>query len=336
MNKKNNCFGAIKLIAAFLVIASHAFPICTNEDFIINKITNNQFDLGNFSVCIFFMTGGFFITKSLLTSKNIKEYLLKRIKRIFPPLIFAMFITTFVLAPFFYDDSLIKYFTSSNTYLYFIKNSFMITTHILPGVFDGNIYTGSINGSLWSLPIEFLCYIAVLVAFLFKFLDKKNMKITIILFLVLTLFQPIMFKYFPIFEVLLPLALLFLEGSIYYINRDEINFKNKKLFFTCLILILISFPLDFYVYTKILCLPYVIYYIGFKFKDFRMKFENISYDIYLYSFFIQQAICYMFGGSMNPIINIIISIPTTILIAYISNKVLTCLLEKIKIKNKSI
>lgn len=331
MKYKDNCFGAIKLIAAFLVIASHAFPICTNENFIINKITNNQFDLGNFSVCIFFITGGFFITKSLLTSKNVKEYLVKRIKRIFPPLIFAMFVTTFILAPFFYDGSILNYFKSGTTYLYFIKNSLMLTTHSLPGVFSNNIYTGSVNGSLWSLPIEFLCYIAILVAMIIKLLDKKNIKLTIMLFLMLTLIHPILYKYIPILEVLLPLGLLFLEGAIYYINRDKINFNSTKLALICLILILISFPLNLYSYTKILCLPYVIYYIGFKFKNFRIAFENISYDIYLYSFFIQQAICFMFGGSMNPIINILFAIPTTILVAYISNRLLNKLLSK---KNK--
>lgn len=333
MKHKDNCFGAIKLIAALLVIASHAFPISTNEFFIINKITNDQFDLGNFSVCIFFMVGGFFITKSLLTSKNIKDYLFKRIKRIFPPLIFAMFVTTFIIAPFFYEGSFIKYFLNSSPYLYFVKNSLMITTHMLSGVFNGNIYTGSVNGSLWSLPVEFLCYIAIIFALLFKLLDKKNIKFTTVLLVLVTLLQPIIFKILPMFNVILPLGLLFLEGAIYYINKDKINFDNGKLAFICLLLILVSFPLNLYMYTKIFCLPYVIYYIGFKFKNFRIAFENISYEIYLYSFFIQQLICYLFGGSMNPIVNIIIAIPVTILIAYVSNKVLNIVLNKFK-KNK--
>src|SRR5574344_697052 len=124
---KNNCFNFIKVIAAFLVIISHSFPISLgkgNVDF-INNLTNGQIDLGNFSVCIFFIIGGYFITKSLENSKSIKEYLIKRVKKIFPALILAMFITTFIIAPFFYDGSYIAYFINKTPYIYFFKNSLL-------------------------------------------------------------------------------------------------------------------------------------------------------------------------------------------------------------------
>lgn len=82
---QKNCFNTIKFVAAILVIVSHAFPISLGEgnyDFIAS-FTNGQVDLGNFSVCLFFIIGGYFITKSFTTSKNTKEYLIKRIKKYF-------------------------------------------------------------------------------------------------------------------------------------------------------------------------------------------------------------------------------------------------------------
>ena len=122
-------------------------------------------------------------------------------------------------------------------------------------------------------------------------------------------------------EVILPLALLFLEGSVYYVNRDNIKFKGSyALIFV--ILLIGSIYCNLFMYGKILLLPYIIYYIGFKFKNIKIPFENISYEIYLYAFFIQQCYCHLFGGTMEPILNILLSIPTTILIAYLSNKLL--------------
>lgn len=332
---KNNCFNFIKVIAAFLVIISHSFPISLgkgNVDF-INNLTNGQIDLGNFSVCIFFIIGGYFITKSLENSKSIKEYLIKRVKKIFPALILAMFITTFIIAPFFYDGSYIAYFINKTPYIYFFKNSLLITTHTISGVFAGNIYNESINGALWTLSVEFLCYIAIIFAFTLKFLDRKNIKYSIALVIILTFMQTIIGKYIPIMSAILPLGLLFFEGAIYYIKRDEIKF-DFKIFLLFIILIVISLFFDLYIYTKILLLPYIIYYIGFKLHKY-LKFpkwlENISYEIYLYGFFIQQTVCYIFNGHMNPYINMILSIPVTIIIAYIANKILEMISKKVKL-----
>lgn len=319
--EKNNSFDFVKLIAAFLVIIGHAPVLAEGKTGYIGTITNGQLDLGNFAVCIFFIIGGYFIAKSLINSKNGKEYFIKRIKRIFPPLIIAMFITTFILAPFFFNGSFIEYYKNFGPYKYFLKNSLLITAHQIDGVFTGNIYADSINGSLWTLPVEFLSYIGLFIVYKVGLLKEKNTIISRIIVLVLMAAQPLIYIYFPILESVLPLFLLFYVGAMYYVNRDKIKYNNK-LFILCIILLLISIKLNIYMYTKIILLPYIILTIGFNFRLKLPIIEKLSYEIYLYAFFIAQAIIYCFKGSMNMHLNILITSLITIVVAYISNKLL--------------
>src|SRR5574344_1613221 len=297
--KFDNNFDFIKLIAALLVIVSHAYPISQGKghyDF-ANTFTGGQFDLGNFSVCVFFIIGGFFITKSLLSSKNLIEYIKKRIRRIFPPLILIMFITTFIIAPFFYNGSFLSYFTESDAYYYFVKNSFMITTHKIPGLFVNNIYNESINGSLWTLPVEFLSYFALIVVYKMKLLDEKKLGFSIAIIFVFTFLQNKIFNFLPIMKTILPLALLFFESSLLYVNRNKINFNIKYAIIMMLFLV-ISLKLNIYIYAKIIFLPYIIISLGlskFKKNIIPKIFTKVSYEIYLYAFFIQQCVCHLFG-----------------------------------------
>ena len=52
------------------------------------------------------------------------------------------------------------YFGSLETWRYFTTAVF-INQHNLPGVFTENFYPRVVNGSLWTLPVEFLCYVSV-------------------------------------------------------------------------------------------------------------------------------------------------------------------------------
>jgi len=235
-----------------------------------------------------------------------------------------MFITTFVISPFFYNSTPLEYFTKTEPYIYFFRNSLMLTMHKIPGVFSGNSYSNSINGSLWTLPVEFLFYIAIFITYKIKLLDKRNIKISWIILFVLTFFQKIIYNYIPIMEVVLPLGLLFFEGGLMYIEGNKIKYSNKILVLFIMGYIL-SVIFKLYLYGKIIFLPYIILTIGFNFKNpnhFPKILFDISYEIYLYGFFIQQCVCYFYGGTMNPFVNMVISIPVTIILSIISYRLL--------------
>jgi peptidoglycan/LPS O-acetylase OafA/YrhL len=56
--------------------------------------------------------------------------------------------------------SLADYFGASETWRY-LSTAALLVRRGLPGVFVDNPYPQAVNGSLWTLPVEFLCYVSV-------------------------------------------------------------------------------------------------------------------------------------------------------------------------------
>lgn len=163
-----NNLNAIRLLAATLVIASHSFALRFGtrgfdyEPLLV--LTRGTLSMGGLAVGYFFLYGGFLIARSAEAHPTAKDYLKRRTARIFPELIAVVFLCAFVLGPILSRLSVANYFLSSQTYLY-LFNALLIPVHNLPGVFENNVYQYVVNGSLWTLPVEFACYILVFFSF---------------------------------------------------------------------------------------------------------------------------------------------------------------------------
>ena len=109
-----------------------------------------------FSVPAFFILSGFWVTKSYLSSGSIKEYFLKRIKKIFPEYFTVVvacafgfvFFSSLNMHDYFVNAGFVKYLLANISTLNFICNS-------LPGI---NAPFG-INGALWTIKVELGFYI---------------------------------------------------------------------------------------------------------------------------------------------------------------------------------
>lgn len=132
--------------------------------------------------CFFFLSG-LLITNSLRKNPSVIHYLISRIFRILPPLIFVLMVITFLFGPFLSVLPVSQYFSSPETWGYFIKGSFLKIQYYLPGVFS-TMEHNSVNGSLWTLPIEFRYYL-LLLAFSLLTGFKKNWLVNLVLGIVL-------------------------------------------------------------------------------------------------------------------------------------------------------
>ena len=158
MNSNVNC---IKFIAAILVILSHSYPLTGNGNDFLVRMTDGKLGLGSVAVAVFFLFSGFYLSQSLQKDDRTAVYLIKRVKKIFPPLIIVVLLSVFLIGPIFTQLTLKEYFGSAGTYLYFL-NGILIPVHNLPGVFTEAPYNPTVNGALWTLPVEFACYIFLL------------------------------------------------------------------------------------------------------------------------------------------------------------------------------
>ena len=108
MDRRKNNFDFIRLMAASLVIFSHCFPLTLpseNAEEPLMIVSGGQITLGNLSVMIFFVVSGFLITQSFVYSQDLRKFLLARVLRIFPALIFLILATVFILGPIVSTDS---------------------------------------------------------------------------------------------------------------------------------------------------------------------------------------------------------------------------------------
>jgi peptidoglycan/LPS O-acetylase OafA/YrhL len=119
------------------------------------------FPIHTLAVAVFFSTSGYLIAGSWETSPNIVRFVRHRVLRVFPALITVVLITVFVIGPLVTTLDLPTYLTSPQTWSY-LQTMSTLAQYELPGVFDGHPRE-AVNGSLWSLGVELVCYAFVIV-----------------------------------------------------------------------------------------------------------------------------------------------------------------------------
>lgn len=319
-NGRSKNLNFLRFIAAIMVIISHAYPLSLGSEFgdPIVTFTGGNLGMGGIAVGVFFLSSGLLVSKSIERNSNGFQYFKARCKRIFPPLIVVVLITIFGLGLFVTNDSLKTYLLNSNTYLY-LFNAVLIPIHNLPGVFLDNIYGSVINGALWTLPIEFACYIALFFCFKLNILNKKNMKYTIPL--AILGFVIVYYSQIPIFNLVGPYILpvfIFYMGMLIYVYRKNIVLSNLyAIGFFIIYLVLMS--IGFAQVAMVFCFPYLILVIIFNKKQCSnslSKLGDYSYSIYLCGFPIQQMLVHLNGGRMGVIENATISILLAVIVGY--------------------
>jgi peptidoglycan/LPS O-acetylase OafA/YrhL len=149
-------FDYLRLMAAILVIAHHARVLNGEPPLMLGP----GLDPGALGVGIFFVISGTLVAGSLERSRTIADFLAKRVLRIFPGLLVALLLTAFVLGPLVTIQA--GYLGEPTTWLYVLKNlSLYAVTYQLPGVFLAAPVAGVVNGSLWTLRLEFTAYLAL-------------------------------------------------------------------------------------------------------------------------------------------------------------------------------
>ena len=333
INTKSSNINLMRFLAAILVIFCHSFYVAENRDDPLFLLSDGQINFGGISVAIFFFLSGFYVTKSIYSGKSdIGLFIKKRCIRIFPQLWLVVLLSVFVLGTICTEVTLSDYFSDIHTYLYLL-NGVLIPVHDLPGVFSNNIYGSTINGPLWTMPIEFFGYIVIAIFF---WIDKKNedngkqLRNVYHIMTVLTLLASIALLF--VFSYIIKNVFLttvvrawvfFVVGMEYYNMRDHIKL-SISLASVFVVILLVAIKLPFYNFIMILLFPYIILTIGIGIKQitFDAGILKCSYEMYLVGWPVQQILTMISGGSMTPFCNFIITIPIDIIIGYVILKTL--------------
>lgn len=311
-SREHNNFNLLRLLAAIGVIITHSYALLGKPEVdFLKQLTHGLISASKLGVYVFFVISGYLVTKSLERSASLGSFFKKRALRIFPALVVVVVLAAGVLGPLFTELSWQNYFTSFATYRYLGGVFLYFITYRLPGVFLHNPYPGAINGSLWTLPYEWTCY--VLLVGLAPFIRKNNFKAVGAAALGAMALRTIFGRWqfwlvIPGISVdtrqLLLYLFVFLGGAVLAQAGARVPYRTwiaAVLLFVLLALVFVSKSLADY--WLLLVLPYLLIWLAAlplptKLQQFFVR-ADFSYGLYIYAFPVAQILIYYFNG-FNP------------------------------------
>lgn len=312
---------AIRLFAAVLVMFGHAYPLTGGSapGYLGSAIST-------LAVKVFFVISGYLITASWCRDPNLPRYIYRRALRIFPALIVLCLVTVFALGPLLTDLTVTEYFSASRLFSYF-ENILLKPNYALPGVFVENIYPNAVNGSLWTLPVEFAMYLLVplvlfgvwrryLAIIVAAFLSVGSLYLTRI-----AIPESPFVVWGTNWVNALEMAPYFFWGAAYRLWARPEWFNVQVLVFAIVALPLLATNWAMAELVSLILVPYATFALGFAKPPFCARMEALgdaSYGVYLYGFLVQQIVANAFPAAGLPIVNFLISLPFVLLAGFAS------------------
>ncbi|MFN8358355.1 MAG: acyltransferase [Candidatus Kapaibacterium sp.] len=299
---RHNNFGFLRFLLASLVILSHGLPIGgfpDNDPFII--LSHHATTLGSVAVAGFFALSGFLITRSYLTSNSLPQFLWHRFLRIFPGFWVCLLMTAFVIAPLMHwmeKGSMYGVFEATDSALSYVYLNMLlfIKQWTIAGLPSTTPISG-LNGSLWTLIHEFLCYLAVGIVGVLGLLRKRwTLILTVICLWMVQLVRlhapswvPMITGH-PFIEEFIRLACTFFCGAALYVFREKIPFSGL-LAVAAVLLFILGSALGYTLEVESVTIAYCIFWLAFRlpFQAFDKR-GDFSYGLYIYAFPVQQML----------------------------------------------
>lgn len=157
-SSRSNNFNLLRLVFAALVLLAHA-PELADGDGRRELLTRvfGTLSLGEVAVAGFFLLSGCLIVQSWRRTPDLLDFLKKRVLRIYPGFIAASLVSALVVGPL--GVSAPHYFAQFSV-PHFLKAMLLLRIPAVPPVFAGSHYP-EVNGSMWTIAIEFRCYLLV-------------------------------------------------------------------------------------------------------------------------------------------------------------------------------
>ncbi|WP_313301581.1 acyltransferase [Diaphorobacter sp.] len=297
-----NNFDFIRIVAASMVLFSHHFALTAQGEPSFFGI----FSLGGLAVAIFFIISGYLVMISWMRDPNLPRFAMRRFLRIWPALTCVLVLTAYVLGPIVTELPVKEYLRHGATFDY-LRGVFMRIHFVLPGVFEHNPYARGVNGSLWTIPIEVLCYIVLGIAGLIGLLKFRSVFLLCVAVYLAWFLSKSNADVTGVTEYSRELGAYFLLGAS--MARLENSWQRYPLAWAAVIGVLFAaLWANEWRHTALLAgLTFAVIYLGTRRTPILHRagrFGDPSYGIYLYAFPVQQtAVLYLwpqagFAGTM--------------------------------------
>jgi peptidoglycan/LPS O-acetylase OafA/YrhL len=318
---RDNNFDILRVLAASLVIWGHGWELTKTPGEPVIALSGAALAGAPLGVWIFFVISGYLVSESFQT-RGLLTFIEARFLRIYPAffvsLIFGALIgacvTTLPLA---------DYVSSAQTWRYIYRSLLTDIQFNLPGVYATLPFANGINGALWTIPIEMMMYVGVMIAGVLTLLRRPTIALLVMSLLVIALaIEPSRVLLIPRINQVyaLPAVLCFAFGMIFYTNRERIPLHGSGVVLLIGLIILTGQahpPGNIFVCAAI---AYTTSWLAFH-PHLRIKIPSrigdISYGLYVYAFPIQQTVIYLFPR-IGPWTLFVVAFSITAFVAWIS------------------
>lgn len=318
---RDNNFNLLRAFFSILVVCGHGYNIITDLEYDGRPWIQGLYDVGFSALDAFFVFSGFMLVGSIIRRRDLVEFAIARLFRIFPALIAVAFVTAFIIGPMVTSVSLYEYFSSLTPFNYFLVTGFTSIDQSLIGVFIENPASGAVNIPLWTLKYELAFYVATAVAFSFGIFRSKFISLW---------FAAILFTYlakiftlgvnsdYPSIDHLFRFAFCFAVGSAAYVYQDKIRL-NFRIFVILGLSLYLLYDTPIAQATQAIFVTYFIFWMGYiptgKMRAYN-KVGDYSYAIYIWHWPVASTLLIIFPyiSSMQLIATTLaITIPVAVL-----------------------
>jgi peptidoglycan/LPS O-acetylase OafA/YrhL len=320
-SSKGDNLNLIRLLLALTVLFGHCYLMSYGDENLepFHRWTHNLTS-GRMAVYAFFFISGFLITGSWQRSKSFLDYFLKRVLRIYPGFIVVLSlcaILIWLICPEF-KSFILQNHLRGHWLAQVAQNALFLQSDSISDLnaFAHNPRPGLTNGALWTIPVEFGCYLAVLVVGLVRLLRHRVIALVL---------AALAYEYFIIAQHHFdnpyePLYLCFIFGAIAWLWKDKIPFSGRIAGIGLLTLIGTS---HFQPYFSI-CFPlaggYCLLWLAYGPKlplSNWASTTDLSYGTYLYSSPLQQVLATV-PNLRHPSLIFVLAVPLTLAAAWLS------------------
>jgi peptidoglycan/LPS O-acetylase OafA/YrhL len=306
LRRDNNNLDLLRLLAACMVIVGHSHALVPTDPSRDLVLTWLDFDYsGSLAVKFFFFLSGLLVTNSLLEKPRVIAFAVARVCRVMPGLIVCVLLCALLLGPIVTSLPLADYFSDPRTWSYIRANVLLMPQWNLPGVFADHRNPG-VNGSLWTLPFEVLCYVVLAAAGFFRIFRHRVLAsavlVVVIGYTILTytvtvhaISQPInlpLFGFRALEARLLPACFAF--GALLAVNKDLVQIRFWVLGLLVLLCALCrGAGLFQFVFYAALFYGLVLAATTTPLRWARLP-GDFSYGVYIYGFPAQQTLVFLY------------------------------------------
>ena len=294
----HNNLTALRWFAACMVLYGHAFVFLGLPE----PLFLHWVPMGPLGVYIFFAISGYLVAQSWQRDPSVPRFLAKRILRISPGLLVCTLLSVLVLGPWLTTSDMSTYWCNEHTRGYFTNMALYMTYH-LPGVFAQNKLPNAVNGSLWSLPVEFFMYLLLaLLGVVGALLQKPKWGQWLTTSVTLGFMALVSLWALPATEALvyyrtdlrqIPLCgVYFMVGVSLYQFQLQKYFTLSNVVLALVLWLCLAKDMQLFVMSSWLILPFVVLAFGLSRHSWLSRWHerDYSYGIYIYAFPVQQTV----------------------------------------------